>query len=203
MVELEQTADSKREVTDLLLAWRGGDGDALPTLLPLVYCRLKGIAARFLRDEQGDQTLRTTALVHEAYLRLVDLERIRWVDRKHFYAMVAKLMRRILVDQARYHRRQKRGSGVALLPLEEARDVPEERALDLLAVDESLKDLASVDPEMARIVELRYFGGLNREEIAEVMEVSSATVTRRWRSARAWLSRHLERDRERRKVGQR
>ena len=192
----EPTEESKREVTDLLLAWRGGDSEALPTLLPLVYRQLKRIAARFLRGKQGDRSLRTTALVHEAYLRLVDLDRIQWADRTHFYAVTAKLMRRVLVDQARHHRRQKRGSGAVLLPLDEARDVPEARSLDLLVVDDALKDLASADPEMARIVELRYFGGLNREEIAEVTGVSSATVTRRWRAARAWLLRHLEQDRE-------
>ncbi|MEM7352904.1 MAG: sigma-70 family RNA polymerase sigma factor [Acidobacteriota bacterium] len=191
----EPTPESKREVTDLLLAWRGGDGEALPNLLPLVYRQLKRIAARFLRGKHGDQTLRTTALVHEAYLRLVDLDRVQWADRTHFYAVTARLMRRILVDQARYRHRQKRGNGAVLLPLDEARDVAEGRALDLLAVDDALKDLSKVDAEMARIVELRYFGGLNREEIAEVLGTSSATVTRRWRSARAWLSRHLQQDR--------
>ena len=192
----EPSPDSKREVTDLLLAWRAGDGEALPMLLPMVYRQLKLIAARFLRGQHSNQTLRTTALVHEAYLRLVDLDRVRWADRAHFYAVVAKLMRRILVDQARYHRRQKRGKGIVVVPLDEARDVSEMRAMDVLAVDEALKDLAEVDPEMARIVDLRYFGGLNREEIAEVLGVSSSTVTRRWRSARAWLSRHLEKERE-------
>lgn len=191
-------SESKREVTELLLAWRGGDGEALTTLLPMVYRQLKGIAARFLRGNQRQQTLHTTALVHEAYLRLVDLDRIQWNDRAHFYAVTAQLMRRVLVDQARHHHRAKRGSGAVLLSLDEARDVPSGRALDLLAVNEALKDLSTVDPEMARIVELRYFGGLNREEIAEVLDVSSATVTRRWRSARAWLSRHLSQDREKR-----
>lgn len=197
----EPPPESKREVTDLLLAWRGGDDEALPTLLPIVYRQLKKIAARFLRGARRDQTLHTTALVHEAYLRLVDLDRIRWADRTHFYAVTAKLMRRVLVDQARYQHRQKRGSGIVLMPLDEARDVPQERSLDLLAVDEALQDLAAVDAEMARIVELRYFGGLNRDEIAEALDLSSATVTRRWRAARAWLSRHLTQDRESRADG--
>ncbi len=187
---------ANRDVTSLLLAWRGGDKSALTALLPLVYQQLKKIAARFLRGERRDQTLRTTALVHEAYIRLIDLDRVNWQDRTHFYAVTAQLMRRILVDQARHHSRAKRGAGAVVLPLDEANDIPVGRARDLLALDEALHDLAAVHPEMARIVELRYFGGLNREEIAQVLEISSATVTRRWRAARAWLLRHLSQDRE-------
>lgn len=134
--------------------------------------------------------------MHEAYLRLIDLDRVDWKDRSHFYAVTAKIMRRILVDQARHRYRAKRGSGTILLPLDEAREVPAGRALDVLAVDEALKELAAVDAEMVRVVELRFFGGLNREETAQVLEVSSSTVNRRWRSARAWLLRHLSQDRE-------
>lgn len=185
----------RREVTDLLIAWRGGDASALSQLLPLVYRELKQIATRFLRGERDHRRLETTALVHEAYLRLIEIERVQWQDRSHFFAVTAQLMRRILVDQARHHRRIKRGGGMILLQLDEASDLPEERALDLLAVDDALRDLAEADTELASLVELRFFGGLSREELVEVTGLSSATVTRRWRTARAWLSRHLSQDR--------
>ena len=185
----------RREVTDLLIAWRGGDTSALSQLLPLVYRELKQIATRFLRGESDHRSLETTALVHEAYLRLIEIERVQWQDRSHFFAVTAQLMRRILVDQARHHQRIKRGGGLIFLQLDEASDMPEERALDLLAVDDALKDLAEADAELANLVELRFFGGLNRDELVEVTGLSSATVTRRWRTARAWLSRHLTQDR--------
>ncbi len=185
----------RREVTDLLIAWRGGDPSALSQLLPLVYRELKQIATRFLRGESDHRSLQTTALVHEAYLRLIEIERVQWQDRTHFFAVTAQLMRRILVDQARHHQRIKRGGGMVFLQLDEASDMPEERALDLLAVDDALKDLAEADRELANLVELRFFGGLNRNELVEVTGLSSATVTRRWRTARAWLSRHLTQDR--------
>lgn len=186
---------NRQEVTDLLIAWRGGDAGALSALLPMVYRELKQIATRFLRGERDHRSLETTALVHEAYLRLIEIDRVQWQDRSHFFAVTSQLMRRVLVDQARHHQRIKRGGGMVFLQLDEGSDLPADRTLDLLALDDALKDLADADAEMARLVELRFFGGLSRDEMAEVTGLSSATVTRRWRTARAWLARHLTQDR--------
>ena len=183
--------DSTHEITGLLVAWRGGDDEALADLLPRVYQRLKKIAGHLVRQERYEHTLATTALVHEAYLRLIDLENIGWKDRAHFYAMCARIMRRVLVDHARHHSREKRGGGAVRVDHSALKDVPEDRAPRLVALDEALRELAEHDEEKARIVELRFFGGLDREEIAEVMGISSATVTRRWRAARAWLINYL------------
>ena len=177
----------RRDVTGLLLAWSAGEPAALDQLMPLVYNRLRALAADFLKRERHDHTLETAALVHEAYLKLIDQRRVCWQDRAHFFAICAQLMRRILVDHARHHAYAKRGGGAERLAIDEVRDTPVERSRDIVALDEALCDLASRDPEQARIVELRYFGGLNRDEIAEVLGISSATVTRRWRMARAWL----------------
>ena len=177
-------------VTDLLIAWRQGETRALDELLPAVYRQLKRIAARYVRGRPG-RSLDTTSLVHEAYLRLIDLDRIDWQDRNHFFAVSARLMRRVLVDEARRAQRMKRGGGALVLSLDEERHGAGGRSHELLAIDDALRDLGAAEPAMARIVELRYFGGLNRDEIAEVMGLSSATVTRRWRTARAWLGRHL------------
>ncbi|MCB1034585.1 MAG: RNA polymerase subunit sigma-70, partial [Acidobacteria bacterium] len=146
------------EITALLSAWRGGDEDALAELMPLVYARLKKIAGRLLLGEPVGGTLQTTALVHEAYLRVADLERIDWKDRAHFYSMCARIMRRVLVDSARHHRREKRGGALKRLEVREARGISFSRAPDLLALDDALKELAEHDAEMARIVELRFFG---------------------------------------------
>ena len=183
---------SPSEITDLLLAWRGGDGSALARLMPATYGALKAIAARLLRNECSRQSIATTTLVHEAYVRLANLDRVSWRDRAHFYAMTARLMRQILVDHARERARAKRGPYAIHVSLEELENnVDMIRPADLLALDDALRDLAAIHPEGARIVELRYFGGLNREEIAEVLDISSATVSRRWRSARAWLLQYL------------
>ncbi len=179
------------EVTGLLLAWRGGDADALAELLPAVYQRLKQIAGHLLRGERQGHTLETTALVHEAYLRLIDIERIGWTDRVHFFAMCARIMRRVLVDHARRQLRDKRGGGARQAESAELRRLPIERAPRLIALDEALGELAKLDIEMVRVVELRFFGGLDREAIAEALGIGSATVTRRWRSARAWLIDYL------------
>lgn len=182
------------EITSLLMAWRGGDEDALTELMPQVYHKLREIAGFLVRGERTDHTLETTALVHEAFLRLVDIERISWRDRAHFFAMCARIMRRVLVDHARHHCREKRGGGAQRVEGSELGRLPSERAPRLVALDEALRELAERDEEKARIVELRFFGGLDREEIAEVLDISSATVTRRWRSARAWLISYLESD---------
>lgn len=181
------------EITQLLLAWRGGDAEALTALMPVTYRSLKAVAARLLRGERRGQTLETTALVHEAYLRLAELEGVGWKDRAHFYAITARMMRQILVDHARFRGAQKRGSDqvkISVDELEPKADIT--RPADLLALDDALRDLTEIDPERARVVELRFFGGLGREEIAEVLGISSATVARRWRSARAWLLSYLE-----------
>ncbi len=179
-------------ITELLLAWGQGDRNALAKLMPLVHEQMHGMARNYLRGERGNHTLQSRALVNEAYLRLVDLERVNWNDRAHFYAITAQTMRRILVDHARHVGRLKRGGDQAKVPIDEAHHVSvsggEE---DLERLDDALRDLAERDAEQAKIVELRYFGGLNRDEIAHVLGISSATVSRRWRMARAWLYRAL------------
>ena len=188
------SASSQRDdITSLLLAWRGGDEAALTELMPVTYRQLKAIAGRLLRAHHGHDTLETTALVHESYLRLVNLDGISWTDRAHFFAMCARLMRRVLVDHARHHARAKRGGGEPMVTWNELHHSPDE-APHLLELDEALRELAEHDAQMARIVELRFFGGLHRNEIAEVLQISSPTVTRRWRSARAWLIQRLKQE---------
>jgi RNA polymerase sigma factor (TIGR02999 family) len=177
-------------VTDLLLAWSGGDRSALDRLVPLVYRELRQIAARARRGEAPGQTLQTTALVHEAYLRLVDQSRAQWQSRTHFFAVAAQAMRRVLVDEARRRRADKRG-GRKPQQFVEGFDVPVAIDEELLAVDEAVGALQDVDPELARLVELRFFGGLTVDETAEVLGVSAATVGREWAAARAWLQREL------------
>jgi RNA polymerase sigma factor (TIGR02999 family) len=178
------------DVTGLLLAWRQGDPAALPRLMPLIYGELRRLAARFMAAERSDHTLEPTALVHEAYLRLAGGSTPSWQDRAHFFAVAAQLMRRLLVDHARARRRAKRGSGARVLPLDAAAGVgaPDGGSpVDLLALDRSLTDLAGFDDRKARIVELRFFGGLTIAETAEVLGVSTATVILEARLARAWL----------------
>lgn len=175
------------EVTSLLIEWRHGDAGALDRLMPVVYAELRRLADRYLRRERSDHSFDPTELVHEAYLRLVGKTHPRWRDRVHFYAVAAQLMRRILVDHARGHRAAKRGGGVPKLSLEEAGEVADRQAADLLALDEALTALARLDERKARIVELRFFGGLTIDEAAEVLEVSAATVVADTRLARAWL----------------
>jgi RNA polymerase sigma factor (TIGR02999 family) len=184
-------SDQDDEITSLLLAWRGGDDAALAELMPRIYGELKKIARHLLHHHQGHDTLQCTALVHEAYLRLTGVNRLDWQDRAHFFAMSARLMRRVLIDHARYLSRHKRGSGEPEVTLDELTPQSLAKAPCLLKVDEALRELANHDSQRAEIVELRFFGGLNRDEIAEVLGISSATVTRRWRSARAWLNEYL------------
>ncbi len=180
------TADQP-PITALLVAWSHGDARALDALMPVVYDQLRSLAGHFLRGERAHHTLVSSALVSEAFLRLVELEQVNWNDRAHFFALCARLMRRILIDHARKQRASKRGDGREALQLDEDAMVLAGRHPDLLTLDQAMNRLAERDPQQARIVELRYFGGLDRDEIALVLGVSSATVTRRWRMARAWL----------------
>lgn len=177
-------------VTRLLLDWRGGNQDALDNLLPLVYDELRGLARRHMAAEADGHTLQPTALVHEAYVRLVDAD-IAWQDRAHFFAAASRVMRRLLVDHARSRGRKKRGGGRAQVTLHAADIVTPPLDLDILALDEAIEALTAEDPRKGRAVELRYFGGLNLEEIAEVTDVSVATVHRDIRMATAWLMARL------------
>lgn len=180
-----------KEVTQLLAAYNAGDQQALEQLLPLVYDELRRLADHYLRRERSDHTLQATALVHEAYLRLVDQD-AAWQNRAHFFGVAAQMMRRILVDHARHNLAAKRGSGGIKISLDEAIDLSDERAADLIALDEALKNLAALDPEKARMVELRYFGGLSNEETAKMMGVSVPTIVRQWRTTKAWLYHELQ-----------
>ena len=180
-------------VTTLLLAWRDGDEDALGRLVPLVHRELRRLAQRAMAGERADHTLQATALVNEVYLRLVDMGNVRWSDRAHFFALSARMMRRILVDIARSRCYQKRGGGVPVVHLEEAAVAAPERGEDLIALDEALQRLAAIDPRRSQVVELRFFGGLGVDETAEVLNVSRHTVMRDWTLARTWLWRELRR----------
>ena len=192
-------AASPKEVTQLLLAWRDGDQRALAELMPLIYDELKRIAAHYLRRERRGHTLQTSALVNEAYLKLAVCDEIEWNNRAHFFGAAAQAMRRILVDHARAHKNvkhararatAKRGGGQKL-SLDEAINYSQEQAADLVALDDALTALAKFDPRKARVVELRYFGGLSVAETATVLSVSEITVMRDWNTARAWLLREL------------
>ena len=179
------------DVTRLLLAWSHGDESALQNLIPMVYRELRRLAHRYMRRENPAHTLQTTALIHEAYQRLIDTPHVGWQDRTHFYAVCAQLMRRILVDYARSRRYQKRGGGIQLATFDETLMAPLERGRDLVALDEALTALATLDPRKAQVVELRFFGGLTADETADVLKVSSDTVLRDWKMARVWLLREL------------
>jgi len=180
-----------REVTGLLIAWGAGDESALDKLVPLVHAELHRLAHREMGRERAGHTLQTTALVNEVYLRLIDVSRVRWQDRAHFFAMSARLMRRILVDHARSRLSQKRGGATRRVSLDEALTVSPERGADLVALDDALKALAAVDARKSQVVELRYFGGLSVEETAESLHVSPDTVLRDWSLAKVWLLREL------------
>lgn len=186
-------ASSSSEITALLIDWNNGDRAALDRLMPLVYEELYRLARHYMRLERAGHTLQTTALINEAYLRLVDQRSVRWQNRAHFFAISAQLMRRILVDHARSHTRAKRGGDARKVLLDDAALVSQERAAELVSLDEALKRLAALDPRKEQVVELRFFGGLSVEETVEVLEVSPRTVEREWRLARAWLRREIER----------
>jgi RNA polymerase sigma factor (TIGR02999 family) len=179
------------DVTHLLQAWSSGDRDALDRLTPIVYDELRRLARRYMRGERSGHTLQTTALVNEAYLRMVDFKRMSWENRAHFFAVSAQLMRRILVDHARRHN-LKRGAGFQHVNLEDSAVIAGQRGPDFVVLDDALRALAEVDSRKAQVVELRFFGGLSVEETAEVLKVSSVTVLRDWSTARAWLYRQLQ-----------
>ena len=182
---------SPKEITRLLVAWGDGDEAALEELTPLVYQQLHRLAHHYLSHERPGHTLQTSALVNEAYVRLVDWKNVRWQNRAHFFAVSAQLMRRILVDFARSRRYEKRGGGVPALALEEAALISGEKSTDLVALDEALASLSKLDARQSKVVELRFFGGLTVEETAEVLKVSTGTVRRDWSLARAWLRREM------------
>lgn len=181
------------DVTQLLVDYSNGKRDALDVLTPLVYGELRNLAARYLRRERSDHTLQSTALVHEAYLRLIDQNQVRWQNRAHFFGVAAQMIRRILVDHARTRHAQKRGGNAQKLSLDEAIGLPERRDLDIVALDDALKLLAELDAQQSKVIELRFFGGLSIEETAEALGISPATVKREWVTARAWLLRQLSR----------
>lgn len=187
----EMNQPASQEITQLLLAWESGDKAALDALMPIVYDELRRLAKRYMRRQNPDHTLQTTALVNEAYLRLIDSSRVRWQDRTHFFAISAQLMRRILVDSARAKNSLKRGGEQIQITLDERIEAPFEKETNLVALDEALQKLAKLSERQSQIVELRYFGGLSEEEIAETMKISTRTVRRDWSLARAWLYREL------------
>ena len=176
-----------QEITQLLLKWSEGDKAALDELIAAVYPELRRIARRYMRRENQQHTLQTSALINEAYLRLIDQQAVSWQDRAHFFAVAAQVMRHILIDHARSHRYAKRGAGAEHIALDNVAVVNEQRATEFVELDDALARLAEIDPRKSRIVELRFFGGLTVEETAEVMKLSQITVKRDWRTARAWL----------------
>jgi len=181
----------QHEITQLLAEWRDGNQSALDELYPLVYDELHRLARRYMSRERKGHTLQTTALINEAYVRLVDQKNVQWANRSHFFAISAQIMRRILIDHARRHAYAKRGGGAQQVSLDEVAAVASNCGRELLRLDEALKSLAEMDPRRSQVVELRYFGGLNNEEIAGVLDVSENTVTRDWNMARAWLYQQL------------
>jgi RNA polymerase sigma factor (TIGR02999 family) len=182
---------SPKTITQLLMEWRSGDKAALNALIPIVSQELHKLAKHYLRGERTGHTLQTSALVNEVYLRLVDHKNIDWQNRAHFFGVAAQAMRRILVDYARTRKSEKRGGEVVQVSLDGAMNVAEEKAIELIALDDALKDLEKMDVRKSRIVELRYFGGLSVEETAEVLAVAPITVMREWNAAKAWLMRAI------------
>ncbi len=180
------------DLTGLLIEWREGDPSALEKLTPLVYDELRRIAHRYMQRERNGHTLQTTALVNEAYLRLAGQQKIQWQSRAHFFAVSAQVMRHILIDHARRRHYAKRGGEASQVQLEDTAAMSQQRAAELVALDDALDELANLDPRKARVVELRYFGGLSLEETAEVLEISVMTVRRDWRAAKAWLFRRMK-----------
>ena len=180
-----------QEVTELLVAWSDGDRAALDALMPVVYDELRRLARNHLSRERSDHTLQTTALVHEAYLRLIDQRSVNWQNRAQFFGIAAQMMRRILINHAKDRHAQKRQGYAAKVSLDEAVSFFEKREVDLMALDEALNGLAALDPQQAQIVELRFFGGLTIDEVSEVLSISPATTKREWDSAKLWLRRQL------------
>lgn len=180
-------------VTDLLVRWRSGDGDALQALIPLVYDEMRRLAHRYLRRERPGHTLQSTALVHEAFVRLTGNALPQWEDRAHFFGIAAHLMRQILVEYARSRNASKRGGAVVKLAIDGLEEGSPKPDLDIVALDDALKDLARIDPQQSRVVELRFFSGLSIEDTAEALGISESTVKRDWNTARVWLYRELDR----------
>jgi RNA polymerase sigma-70 factor (ECF subfamily) len=179
------------DITELLVAWGDGDADALDKLIPIVYQELHKLAAHYMRKENEGHTLQTTALVNEAYCRLID-QRAKIRNRAQFFGIAANLMRRILIDHARAHARSKRGGGAQIVSLDEAAIVSQAKAAELISIDDALTRLTEIDPSKSRIVEMKFFGGLTTDEIAKLEKVSSRTVEREWRKAKAWLYREVQ-----------
>jgi len=191
--EVSAMSPSPQQISQLLVAWSNGDQAALDQLMPLVYGELRKMARRYMRGQPAGHTLQTTALIHEAYLKLVGQQEKRWRNRAHFFGVAAQAMRHILVDYARSRQAAKRGGEALEVSLDETALVTQDRAAELVALDDALNDLAEVAPRQSRVVELRYFGGLSAEETAEVLKVSPETILRDWRMAKAWLLRQLQR----------
>ena len=181
----------RSEITELLICWSNGDRTALEKLMPLVEKELHRLAHRYMRQEHPGHTLQTTALINETYLRLVQQSRVRWQNRAHFFGIAAQIMRRVLLNYARDQKRVKRGGGAFRVSLSEVDLVSDEKSVELLALDEALQKLSAIDARKSQVVELRYFGGLSIDEIAEVLKVSMATVERDWDMAKAWLAREI------------
>jgi|SRR5262245_7709204 len=188
----QEPPGSSRDVTELLIAWGQGDQSAFEELVPMVHAELRRLARRQMAGERPGHTLQTTALVNEAYLRLLDLSRVRWQDRTHFLSMSSRVMRRILVDHARARDARKRGGDDIKVPLDDGAEVSNERSVDLVALDDALNALAVIDSRKSQVVEMRFFGGLSVEETAEALQVSPETVKRDWRMAKAWLMKELD-----------
>jgi RNA polymerase sigma factor (TIGR02999 family) len=188
----DQTNDPVEQITERLIAWNSGDTAALDDVIRGVYQELRRMADRYLRLESPGHTLQPTALVHEAYLRLIDQTQVNWQNRAHFFGVAAQMMRRILVDHARTKQRDKRGGPAIKLSLDEAANLSKGRPVDLVALDEALEALTDIDPRKSRVVELRFFGGLSVEETGEVLDVSPQTVMRDWKLAKAWLYQEIK-----------
>lgn len=184
-------AVTPQSITQLLLHWSKGDEAAFEQLIPLVYPELRRLARRYMGREDANHTLQTSALINEAYLRLIDQQQVVWKDRGHFFAVATRVMRHILIDHARRHRYAKRGGGAPHVPLDSVRLGSDQRARELLALDEALQKLSTFDARKSQIVEMRFFGGMTVEETAEVLGISAITVKREWRSAKAWLHSEL------------
>ena len=184
---------SQQELTQLLIDWSNGDQAAIDKLMPLVYEELRRLARHYMRRERPGHTLQTSALINEAYMRLVDQQNISWKNRAHFFGISARLMRQILVDHARAHNNAKRGGDQQKVPLDDIASLSKNRAYEIVALDDALQSLSTIDPQQTKIVELRFFGGLTIEETAEVLGISHATVEREWSMARAWLRKEMKR----------
>lgn len=193
---MTRSTPSPHEITQLLIDWSNGSQDALDDLFPLVYEELRRLAHRYMNRERRGHTMQTTAVVHEAYLRLIDQKHVQWQNRAHFFAIAAQMMRRILITHAQGLAYAKRGGGAVKVSLDEAAILSPSRAGELIALDEALKDLTIIDVRRSQVVELRFFGGLNNEEVAEVLKISPNTVTRDWNVAKAWLYREMNKEQD-------